>query len=215
MDVVLGKFFLDALKELRDILAKAKDRKDNLIAVGTFLELYGCATRLEGHAQKVQLAHQDQNNTASLGESLRGFFNELRVFSLFLRNANLAAIEIYHPQLAGELERIVGIDASLAGTFASKLAPKYKLKTRHLKRLVHLYVDNYHVSGTPAWKAERDLLYELPLDRDSVQAWDTEAVWEQFEALAGYLTQFRRVIGEVIRETWDFKELATLRTSTH
>ena len=118
MDVVLGKFFLDALKELRDILTKGRDRKENLIAVGTFLELYGCATRLEGYAGKVQRTQQDEADTALLAESLRNFFNELRSFSFFLRSANLAAIEIYHPQLAAELERIVGVDADLAGSFA-------------------------------------------------------------------------------------------------
>lgn len=210
MDVALGKFFLDALKELRDVFVKAQARKDNLVAVGTFLELYGSATRLEGYATRLHGLEGTDRTSQAAGELLREFFDEVHHFGELLRKANLSAIEVYHPELASELARVIGEDASLIGTFTHHIAPRFSLKPSKLQKIVDLYVNFYGVHDGGAWHAERELRYGLPHYRDEAETWDRPAVWERFKELAAYLAAFRAVIGEVIRSTWDFKELATL-----
>lgn len=212
MDIALGKFFLDALKELRDVFTKAQDRRNNLIATGTFLELYGSATRLQGYAQHIRNVRESKGNAGSLEEALRMFFEEIHHFGEVLRKANLSAIDVFHPQLGAELARVVGADASLQGTFAHDIAPRYKLSPGPLKTIVDLYVNHYGVHDGGAWNAEREMSYQLPRWWDAEGQWDSDPVWERFEELSGHLQEFRAVIGEVIRTTWDFKELATLPT---
>jgi hypothetical protein len=212
MEIALGKFFLDALKELRDVFTKAQDRRDNLVATGTFLELYGSATRLQGYALHIRTVRESKGKAGSLGEALRAFFDEVHHFGEVLRKANLSAIDVFHPQLGAELARVVGADASLEGTFAHSIAPRYKLKPGQLKNVVDLYVNHYEVCDGGAWNAEREMSYQLPRWWDPEGQWESDAVWGRFEELSSHLQEFRAVIGDVIKTTWDFKELATLPT---
>ena len=210
MDIALGKFFLDVLKELRDIFTKAQNRRDNLVASGTFLELYGSATRLQGYAQRIRAARESKDKAGSVGEAFRAFFEEIHHFGEVLRKANLSAIEVFHPQLGAELARIVYGDISLQAEFERNIAPRYKLEPGQLKNLVDLYVNHYGFEMGGAWNAEHEMRYSLPWWLDPEGKWDSDVIWVCFEELFGYLQEFRIVIADVIRVTWDFKELATI-----
>src|SRR5437879_329889 len=133
----LGEFFLNVLKEIMNAFCKAKERKDNLVALGTFLELYGSAARLQGYANALRGRAKARSSEAT-GMLLQDFFEEVHHFGKILRKANLSAIEVFHPRLASELARITDSDASIASAFdrrSGRLA-RFKLKSGKLKDIV-------------------------------------------------------------------------------
>jgi hypothetical protein len=209
MDVALGKFFLDVLKELRDLFAKSKERGDHLIASGTFLELYGAATRLEGLSRRVREARSAASTSEkALAAMLEDFFREVHHFGSVLKNANLNSIEVFHPDMARALRRISVEDADIAREFRSNIARKYRLKPGQLKEVARIFADNWDTAG--GWEQERDMWKVLPSFRDPKLQWNSSGVWSMFETLSNDLAEFREITSDVIRSTWEFKELATL-----
>lgn len=69
MDIELGKFVLSILKEIRDIILASKNKKSNLITIGSFIELYGSATRLEGYSE--QLLKEDHLYSTTVNSFLK------------------------------------------------------------------------------------------------------------------------------------------------
>jgi hypothetical protein len=201
MEIALAKFLLDALKELRDIFTKSKEQGENLVAVGTFLELYGSATRMEGYARRVRASRESNRPMSRVAPVLHEFFEELEHFGGLLKQANLTAVEVFHPELAMEVAKLTDSDETLLHGF-KRLAPRFNIKPDDLERIHRLYEADIEIAS----------LRLSPLYIDSADQRDGADAWETFEGLSQHLAEFRKLIAEVVRTTWDFKELATAQT---
>jgi hypothetical protein len=205
MEIALGSLILDVIKEIGNIFATAKDKEQNLIALGTFLELYGSVTRLKGYAQRIVVQQEATSSpTVPVGDLLREFFDELGAFGEIFRRANLDAIEVFHPDLAHEIREAYGQEILVSYYFTGPLAAQYNLNVSKLEKIINLYKAEDH-----DWNPFFSIESRVPGFRPS-EEWNTPEVWSNFEMMSDQLESFRKAIGDVIRETWDFKDLATL-----
>jgi hypothetical protein len=207
MEIALAAFVLDVLKEIRDSITKAKGQRQDLIAKGTFLELYGSATRLLGQAEQIGALRGKSSSKLLLPGALREFFMEVRKFGAILSRANAYAIEVYHPGLADALTAVRGRDIEMISTF-EKIGAQFGLNESELQRVRTLYL-NFDALGPNSATFE-----EARWEYRSFHSFAEPDVLEAFDQLSECLGPFCQVLADVIRQSWDFKELATLRAQT-
>ncbi len=211
MQVQIGKFFLDVIVEIHKLLKERKQEKENYIAVGTFIELYGSVIRLEGISKEVYLIIDDISKSELLGNRLKDFFDEMGYFGNVLKKANLATIEIFHPQLGYALNHLIIGDELLHDAIERTILPhKKNIKSKQLKRVIDIYVKNYGNLYMYQWDVEMIAYRNLPDRWDGTEEWNKSKVIEQFKNLTNHLEKFKTILADVIKNTWDFKELATL-----
>jgi hypothetical protein len=223
MELELVKFAFDLLKEIRDVFDKHKEAKDSLTAKGTLLELYGCATLIEGKSVELLKAKASDTTVESIAASLHDFSRNLGAFVHVLQRANVGAIEIWHPELARELAGTVGQDIELIGYFRG-VADRFGLKPAELDKISERYwhwSQLMHSSDSMQYyltRGGRILSFDEraskgplgPLGPFGAPMIVNDGLWEALDSLSKRLPEFRRILAEVIRNTWEFKDLFTL-----
>ena len=209
----IGKFLLETFKEVRSVISLGKDRKQDLVALGTFLELYGSATRLDGYLQRLHAPNEDEcyfSLEASEG-ILSRLLEEVYRFGMILKDLNLCAIEIVHADLAEELARVRVIDGDLLGYVEHVLADKYNLDAKNLPEAVKLLKG----CDGDAWYPFRELKHANPKwfrHSDWYRQWgDLPSTEKHINSiicsLSATVAECRQLIAQTIREHWDAKDL--------
>jgi hypothetical protein len=206
MELELVKFAFDVLKEIRDVFDKHKDAKDSLIAKGTLLELYGCATLIEAKTMQLLEARAPDTTVESVHTFFHEFTQALEAFIRVLERANFGVIEIWHPELAHEIISTLGADTGLLSYFRN-LAHRFGLKPTELDRIRELYIRSSYLARAPRLSLVGDPISRGSLDTPMIVS---DKVWQALDSLSERLQEFRRILAEVIRNNWEFKDLFTL-----
>lgn len=207
MDIALGKFFLDVLRDIVALFGNVRSREGMRVPAGAFLELYGSVVRLEGLVQRIHASRQDKN----AADNVVAFFDEVGAFGEVLRKLNLDAIDVYYPHLGSSLQRVLGEDVQLAAAAEHALGPIAALRPIRLRKIVATYVRNYDPKGVPMWRPGRDLDTAIRRSRRAGQPWwETKTAQRAIVELSEHLPRLRRVLAGAIRGTWRFSDVAGL-----
>ncbi|MBK9315813.1 MAG: hypothetical protein IPM55_16440 [Acidobacteria bacterium] len=215
----LGNLFLAVLKEVRESLAQKKANSLSLIDIGSLFELYGSATKLSGYC--VQLSESSWKKAGSITKEdkrfLFFFLKELRQFGSILKNVNMTVIDIYYPGLGKELDWVSRGDIGLLRYFEESLMPRFGIKDHNIDKIVKVFLDNY----TPTeWLPEGQIdlfigyktrapypVMEVPNEGQLFDDSEYLMIRNCLLSLSQSLDNCREIIGQIIRENWDFKDL--------
>ena len=206
MYIEIAKLVLDVLKEIRDLIGRSDKPKTDLVSLGTLLQLYGSATKLDGYLDGLRRLLHKEAEQESVRELIGYFITEVYRFGRNLEDVSLHVIGIYYPDLESDLFLIIHSDAAiLASFFETGIAQKYNIKDRKVKKVLDFYVQKLLGRSSDYGCATTDLEHQLKMFYRR-----PEEAAAFLDVLYMTLRECRRSIEAIIRENWDFKELVSL-----
>jgi len=202
MDVLsFGKFVLAVIKEARSIFTQRRKEKPGLVEVGTLLELYGSATRLAGFAEAINPLLTDISNEVNDNDKqrIRAFLKEIQSFIGLVRKLNTCVIDIYYPQLSRAILGLHYSDMEVCRVHDERLRLNFDVPPKEIAN-IWKSLDPPHPLEKQAWSLMDNI---RRLERGSM---NVEELRQPLRELSSLAIQCRNTIGEIVRESWDFKE---------
>lgn len=217
---------------LEDARAAFRGGSQSRADVGAILSLYGSITSLCARAKRIRTILTTQKSetnaiaifldrvTASEAKQFSGFFEELTEFGERLNEVSLAAIDIYYPGLKSDLMDVVGRDVDFSHYYIKEILPKYQLSEATMPETLISILDRFNGDWGPENVSNR-LTTELSRPthgKDSFDLIDERAIAhrtkkseifvENFLEVADALDKCRGIIAGMVRENWNFRDLA-------
>lgn len=200
--------------------------------IGSILSLYGSITSLCARAKRIRVILTNQKSevkgnsvamdrfTDSEAKQFSGFFQELTEFGERLSDVSLAAIEIYYPGLKNDLMKVVGGDIDFSRYYIKEIVPKYQLSEATMPATLINILDQFSGDWGPENAGYR-LWVEVSTPsagkRSSGSAGYTDIGYgtfpngifvDNFLAVAESLDKCRGIISAMVKENWNFRDLA-------
>jgi hypothetical protein len=186
-----GTLFLEVFKEIKATLDRRKNRSPNRLEFGTLLELYGSTMKLSVYSVDIKRLAEERPAEVSKDDqdAIERFFSEVAEFGRLLREMNLQIVDIYYPSFTEKILMILGADWGIADNFNSYISNQ---------RFKNLLFGSFDMIRPYLSK-------DLHEREDAVRA---------TVELANALEECSKIIADIVKENWDFKELIEL-DSTH
>ncbi len=224
----VGERFVEVLKEARQAL---RGMPLGPADIGSVLQLYGSMMKLGASTVRIRrILERDHETVQSHGRELVGltrdenetferWFAQLTEFDQRLADLDVAAIDIYFPGLPHELLEVVGGDVDFARLYNEELVPRYGIRKGSVPRALEHFVRDF--SGDVGYR-NRDVApnvtsKEILGDQFYVEGHSPfeetfvrPAALARIARLSEALEQCRAVVAALVREHWDFRELAEI-----
>lgn len=224
---------------LSEIHSTLRGRKQSKGDISSIIALYGSIMSLCARAKRVSAiirAHRgdepdltvqlDCMNSTEVRE-FSGFFDELIEFGEHLNAVSIAVIDIYYPGLKDDLLNIVGRDMSFSWYYTNNIAPKYGLVEESLPITLFNFLDRFSGDWGPRNSGGHLMLQFSARDCSSSSDFNakndglfyehrdipTAVFVDRFIDVTAGLERCRETISKIVREHWDFGDLASPNSS--
>jgi hypothetical protein len=216
---------------LEEIRAALHNKPHGRADIGSILALYGNIVSLCARAKRIKTIitnhcqKKDENVlvlddlTTREAEQFSGFFTELLEFGSSLSEINISVIDIFYPGLKNDLMAAVGRDIDFSWYYGAHIAPKYKFTVADMPRTLFMVLDKFDcdwgpqnmgghlllefkAKGSGSWGDRDDGLFSEYRDIP------TEIFVNNFLEISDTLERCRQIIGDIVREHWNFRDLA-------
>jgi hypothetical protein len=196
-----GTLFLETFKEIKATLDKGKKRSPTRLELGTLLGLYGSMMKLSVYSVDIKRLAEERPAEVSKDDldAFERFFSEVAEFGNLLREMNLQIVDIYYPSLVKKIYNLSRADLAIADDFNNFTS------NQHFKDFIHRRLDE-----TRPFLANRPFLYDIRQVREEAFGALREEAFGALVGLTNALEECRKIIADIVKENWEFKELVEL-----
>jgi hypothetical protein len=226
--VSFGKFTLDLIKEISSVIKKENKAKSGILDAASLLELYGGLRRLsnlcagikalmvevreakerldavpKSHADSKVLANAKFSRaTTQLELTVNDFIGTMHRIGMRLNDINLQVLDIYHPAIPAEIVAFLIAEVQFIPSLKESIHPIYHMPEKKLDRLCEIY---HNIAVENRWAEAVENIAQL-IRKDEV-IYGTQEIGDVLTDLSEKINACYYLIGQVIRNNWDLKEL--------